>query len=252
MKRILCAVMALLTVFALTGCGNKFIEKPEDIEGKRIAVLKGASSEIYAEVYGDSVRVCETKKELLNAVKLRDVDCALVDETDEGKVTRMQFGIKKLRDPIEANLRVAAAYENPDLISDINAAILYLQEEGIIKKITKGYYKNKEEFVFEHTEVSEDAKTLTVGVCVQDGPFCYLDENGELRGIEIDIAIEICAYLGLKCEFEIMEQEDLINAAWGGAVHFAMGCITDTSKNADKCIMSEPYATCTQIILIDG
>ena len=251
MKRFLCAVLALLTALTLAGCGNKLIENPEDVAGKRIAVLEGTSSVIYAQVYGSDVRICADKKELLNAVKLGDVDCALVDETDVKRVKRFQLGVKTLDDPLEAELRIAAAYENPDLISDVNSALFYLGDEGILKDIIKGYYKNKEEFVFEHTTVSEDAKTLTVGVCVQDGPFCYYGENGELRGIEVDIAIEVCAYLGLKCEFKVMEQEELINAAWGGSVHFAMGCITETSANADKCIMSDPYAVCTQMILVD-
>ena len=251
MKKILCVILALLTVLALTGCGERLIENPEDIKGKRIAVLEGSTSVIFAEVYGSHVRVCSDKKELLSAVKLGDVDCALVDESDEGRVKRFQFGIKTLDEPIKADFRVAAAYENPDLIRDINAALFYLDDEGIIKDITRGYFKDGAEFVFEHTAVSEDAKTLKVGICIQDGPYCFYDESGELRGIDVDIAIEICAYLGLKCEFEIMDQDDLIKSAWGGSVHFAIGCITDTSENADKCIMSDPYANCTQIILID-
>ena len=251
MKRILCAILALLTIFALTGCGEKIIESPRDITGKRIAVLAGTSSVAYAEIYGSEVRVCSDKKELLNAVKLGDVDCALVDEDDAGRVKRFQLGVKTLDDPFEVELRIAAAYENPNLISDINSALFYLTDEGIIKDIMKGYSKNKEEFAFEHTAVAEDAKTLTVGVCLQEGDFCYYDENGELRGVEVDIAIEVCAYLGLKCEFMVLDQDDLINAAWGGTVHFSMGCISVTVPDAEKCIMSDPYAECHQTIFID-
>ena len=251
MKRILCALLALITIFTMTGCGEKLIEEPRDIYGKRIAVLEGTPSVMYAQIYGSEVRLCRDKKELLSAVKLGDVDCALVDEDDEKQVKRFQLGVKTLDDPFEVELRIAAAYENPNLIKDINSALFYLDDEGILKNIIRGYNRKKDEFVFEHTEVPEDAKTLTVGVCLQEGPFCYYDENGELRGIEIDIAIEVCAYLGLKCEFEVMEQEDLISAAWGGAVHFSMGGLSLTSPDAARCIMSDPYAECTQIIFID-
>ena len=251
MKRLLCAVLALITALTLVGCGEKKIEEPKDIYGKRIAVLAGTSSVMYAQIYGSDVRICNDKKELLSAVKLGDVDCALVDEDDKNYVKRFQLGVKTLDDPFEVELRIAAAYENPNLITDINSALFYLTDEGIIKDIMKGYRKNRDEFVFEHTAVPDDAKTLTVGVCIQEGDFCYYDENGELRGVEIDIAIEVCAYLGLKCEFMVLEQEDLINAAWGGTVHFSMGCISVTSPDADKCIMSDPYAECTQIIFID-
>ncbi|MBQ8830782.1 MAG: transporter substrate-binding domain-containing protein [Oscillospiraceae bacterium] len=251
MKRILCAVLAVFALLALTGCGEKLIEEPRDIYGKRIAVLEGTPSVMYAQIYGSEVRVCSDKKELLSAIKLGDVDCALVDEDDESYVKRFQLGVKTLDDPFEVELRIAAAYENPNLIKDINSALFYLDDEGILKDIIKGHNKKKDEFVFEHSEVPEDAKTLTVGVCIQEGPFCYYGEDGELRGIEIDIAIEVCAYLGLKCEFEVMDWDDLIDAAWGGSVHFAMGCISETSPNAGKCIMSDPYAECTQIIFVD-
>ena len=223
---------------------------PEDIIGKRIAVLEGSSSVIFAEIYGSEVRVCRDKKELVSAVKLRDVDCALVDEEDEGRVKRFQFGIKSLKEPfMDAGFRIAAAKENPDLIADVDAAILYLADEGIIKDIIDGHY-DEDEFVFEHSAVEEAAKTLTVAVCVQEGPYSYYNENGELCGIDIDVAKAVCAYIGLNCEFMIVEQDELIPAVWGGSAHFALGCITEVSANAEICIMSAPYAVCTQMIIV--
>ena len=251
MKRILCAVLALLTVFALTGCGEKIIEAPRDIYNKRIAVLEGSTSVMYAEIYGSEVRLCRDKKELLSAIKLGDVDCALVDEDDAKSVKRFQLGVKTLDDPFEVELRIAAAYENPNLIKDVNSALFYLDDEGILKDIIKGYNKKKGEFDFDRIEVPEDAKTLIVAVCLQEGPFCYYDENGELRGIDIDVATEVCAYLGLKCEFMVIDQEDLITAVWGGTAHLSVGCLSLTSPDAAKCRMSDPYAECTQAIFID-
>jgi len=249
-KRILCALMALIVILALAGCGEKPIEEPEDIIGKRIAVLEGSSSVIFAEIYGSEVRVCRDKKELVSAVKLRDVDCALVDEEDEGRVKRFQFGIKSLKEPfMDTGFRIAAAKENPDLIADVNAAILYLTDEGIIKDIIDGHY-DEDEFVFEHSAVEEAAKTLTVAVCVQEGPYSYYNEKGELCGIDIDVAKAVCAYIGLNCEFMIVEQDELIPAVWGGSAHFALGCITEVSANAEICIMSAPYAVCTQMIIV--
>ena len=64
MKRILCALLALITIFTLTGCGEKLIEEPRDIYGKRIAVLEGTPSVMYAQIYGSEVRLCRDKKEL--------------------------------------------------------------------------------------------------------------------------------------------------------------------------------------------
>lgn len=252
MRKILCAVMALFTFTALlTGCGKTQSTEFESLEGKRVAVLEGSSSVMYALLNGADVRICSDKKELLNAVKLGDVDCALADERDEGYIKRFQLGIKTLKDPFaQDELRIAAARENKDLIDDINSALGYLKEEKILDKIINGY-REEDDYTFEAGTVSEDAKTLTVAVCVQDSIYCYRDENDELRGIEIDIAKAVCSYLGLKCEFRVMEQNELITSAWVGYVHFALGCLTVTSENADICIMSDPYDVCTQIILTD-
>lgn len=251
MKKVICAAAALLVfIFTLAGCGNKLIETPEDVIGKKIAVLKDSSSVIYANIYGAEVRLCDDKKELTSALKLGDADCALVDGRDEKYVKRFQFGIHTIKDDFtDAELRMATARENPDLIDDLNDAIYYLDDEGIIDDIIDGYME-KDDFVYEHDEVPEDAKTLKVAVCDQEGPYCYMDENGDLRGIEIDIATAVCAYLGLKCELEVMNHDELIPAVWGGAAHFALGCITEASANAEICIMSDPYAVCAQKILV--
>ena len=250
MKRMVCALLALLMIAALTGCGKQKIETAEDVIGKRIAVLEGTSSAVFAEIYGSEVRVCKDKKELINAVKLDDVDYALIEEEDKGHVTRFAFGVKTLKEPfIDAGFRIAAAKENPDLIADVNLALAYLTEEKELNRIIKGHY-GKDEFVYEHKEVPEDAKTLTVGICIQDGPYSYYNESGELCGIDVDVAKAVCAYLGLKCEFVVMEQDDLITAVWGGSVHFSLGCITEVSVNANQCIISDPYAECRQLIVI--
>lgn len=252
MKRIFCILMSIFVITVmLTGCGDTQNIEMDSLEGKRVAVLGNSSSVMYAEMYGADIRICSDKDELRNAVKLGDVECAIVDERDASAVTRFKFGIKTLKEPLlSMQLRIAAARENPDLIEDINDALYYLSEEKILDNIIDGYYSDKN-FIFEAKDVSENAKTLTVAVCIQDGIYCYRNDNGDLCGIDVDISKAICSYLNLKCEFIVIEQAELIQAVWSGTSHFAIGCLTDTTENAEICIMSEPYAVCTQLALVD-
>lgn len=250
MKRWFCAFLALLIIIGCTGCGDRTINTREDVEGKRIGVLAGTTSELYGKLHGE-VRVCSDKKELINALKLGDVECIIADSRDAGYIKRFRFGLKTLSEPLaKSHFRFAAAKENPDLIEDINSAIADLSENGVINKIIKGYYDDTD-YSYAPKETQEFEKTLTVAVAADFTPYQFVNTEGELRGIDIDLAKAVCAYLGYNAEFIMVDGSKLISAVQGGTAHFAAGGITANSENADRCIMSEPYAICTQVIIVD-
>lgn len=250
MKKVLCAVLALFIIIGCTGCGGRTINTREDVEGKRIGVLEGTTSELYGKLHGE-VRVCSDKKELINALKLGDVDCIIADSRDAGYIKRFRLGLKTLSEPLaESYFRFAAAKENPDLIEDINSAIAALSEKGVIDKIIKGYYDDVS-YRYTPKETKEHEVTLTVAVAADFTPYQFVSEDGELCGIDIDIAKAICAYLGYNAEFVTVDGSKLISAVQSGTAHFAAGGITANSESADKCIMSESYAVCTQVIIVD-
>lgn len=250
MKKYMCAIIALLIAFLCTGCREQAIQSRDDVEGKRIGVLEGTSSELYGKLHG-TVRVCKDKKELTGALKLGDVDCIVADSQNAGYIKRFKPGLKTLDEPLSVSrFRIAAAKENPDLIKDIDRAIAALTENKTLEDIIDGYY-NDNNYRYTPKSSEEYEKTLIVAVGGDFPPYKYTGEDGELYGIDIDIARAICSWLGYNVEFTVVDGSKLISTVQGGTAYFAIGGITANSESADLCIMSEPYAVCTQVIIVD-
>lgn len=249
MKKIACALLALFIMLSCTGCGERLINTRDDVEGKRIGVLAGTSSEVYGALHG-TVRVCGGKDELISALKQGEIDCIVADSRNAGYIKRFKLGLHTLDEPLaESHFRIAAAKENPDLIEDINRALAALDDNGTLKKIIDGSYDSKD-YRYTPPELPEDAKTLVIAVGGDFPPYKGTDESGELYGIDIDVSRAVCAYLGYNAEFTVTDSSKLISQVQSGEVYFAIGGITANSDSADKCIMSEPYAICTQVIIV--
>lgn len=238
--------MAVLTALFCCSCGS-YINSRDDLTGKRIGVLDDSSSEPYAKLYG-SVKSFQDKKTLVNALKLGEVECLVVDSRSVKDITRFSF-LKKLKESLaESHLKIAVAKENPDLVDDINRAISYLSDEGILKEIIKAHYSGQT-YHSSYSDDGNDSHVLTVALGGDFGPFKYYDEEGNIAGIDVDIAREICAYLGLRVAFIEVSGSRLVGSVAKGEAHFALGGITTDSVQNDECLLTNEYDICTQIIV---
>ncbi len=247
MKKLLCGVLPLLIIISLAGCGSSGINGRDDVTGKKIGVLENTSSIVYGEMHGEVTEYSSTST-LVAALKAGEIDCIVADSHDSGGITRFKISLKTLKEPLaESNFRIAAAKENPDLISDINSALLYLEDEGILEDIIDGNYDG--DYVYSGPTPPEGAQTLTVAVGGDFYPY-KITADGTYTGIDIDVARAVCAYLGFNVEFVSVPGADLISSVTEGRCHFAIGGITANTADESVCIMSNPYATCTQKIIV--
>ena len=247
MKKLLCGILPLLIIISLSGCGSSGINGRDDVSGKRIGVLADTSSVVYGQMHGD-VTEYASESTLVAALKSGEIDCIVADSHDSGRITRFKISLKTLKEPLaESNFRIAAAKENPDLISDINLALTYLRDEGILDDIIDGHYDGNYEY--SGPTPPENADTLVVAIGSDFYPY-KMTTDGTYSGIDIDISRAICGYLGFDVEFTSVPGSDLISSVTEGRCHFAIGGITANTADESVCIMSDPYATCTQNIIV--
>ena len=79
-------------------------------------------------------------------------------------------------------------------------------------------------------------------------PLTYLDEDGELRGIEIELVRELCADLGLAPRFMTVDADMLLYMAGSGKCAFAIGRLT--AGEGEGLLYTANYLDATQYIIV--
>ena len=103
-------------------------------------------------------------------------------------------------------------------------------------------------------DTSSDAKAkLVMGTNAAFPPYEFVDDNGQIVGIDAEIAAAIAEKLGMELEIKDMEFDSLITACSGGAVDVVLAGMTVTDERKESVNFSDSYATGIQVIIVkDG
>src|SRR5690625_3784770 len=91
---------------------------------------------------------------------------------------------------------------------------------------------------------------LVVGTDATYAPMEYMDDNGDIVGIDIDIVDAIAEELGIEVEYKNIGWEPLFPAVENGEVDFAVSSITITEEREESFDFTEPYYMANQLILV--
>lgn len=91
---------------------------------------------------------------------------------------------------------------------------------------------------------------LVVGTDATYAPMEYMDDNGDIVGIDIDIVQAIADELDIEVEFKNIGWEPLFPAVDNGEVDFAVSSITITDKREESYDFTDPYYIANQLILV--
>ena len=96
----------------------------------------------------------------------------------------------------------------------------------------------------------KQAGKIVVGTAATYEPMEYVNDKGEIVGLDIDIAKEIASDLGVDLEIRDMEFDKLIDAVSKGEVDMIIAAITITQERAEKVSFSIPYFNAGQVIVV--
>lgn len=96
----------------------------------------------------------------------------------------------------------------------------------------------------------DDKKKFVVGTDATYAPMEYMDNNGNIVGIDIDVVEAIAEEAGFEVEFKNIGWEPLFPAVENGEVDFAVSSITITEERQETFDFSEPYYIANQVILV--
>lgn len=254
MKRILVLAVIVTALLQITGCGDKIaantVRSADDLNGKKIGVLSGAVASYYADGYG-TLHTYESAEAMLVDVKGGFLDCAVMNAALAKSTGKKVSGLKILKEPlVNEDFRFAIAKENPDLLEDINAALTELSDSGTLDSIIEGYAPGGTYRYTSPDDVDRSHGTLTLAVDAVLPPYSYMDSTGKPAGIDIDVARAVCDLLRVELAVSIVEESELVITVQYGKADFSLGGITDNEEDAKLVVFSEPYTTCTQVIVV--
>lgn len=138
------------------------IATPDDLAGKTIGVQLGTTGDIYVEdVEGATIERYNKGFEAVQALLQGKVDAVVIDGEPAKVFVEQNEGIKLVDEAFtEEEYAIAIAKENEELLSDVNAAIATLKENGKFQEVVDKYIGSEDE---EETEavVEEDTEAAT-------------------------------------------------------------------------------------------
>lgn len=261
MKRFLVLAVILAALLQISGCAGKVsantVYSENDLKGRNIGVTIGSAATVYADGFG-TLHTYESAETMLNDVRNGVLDCAVMEEAPAKSLIKKVPGLKILSEPlVKADLCFAIAKENPDLLEAVNSALKDLNESEMLEKIIEGYNPGNEFRYTTPDNVDLSHGTLILAVDAALPPYSFYDDKGQPTGLDIDIARAVCDILHVKMNVSVVEKSDsvakknnlLITVQYGKA-DFSLGGITNNEDDAKLVVFSDPYTTCTQVIVV--
>ncbi len=232
---------------------EKTIASVDDLKGSRIGVQLGTTGDIYASDYEKegTAQVLRYNKgaDAIQALKQKKIDCVLIDEqpakayvekNPELKILEQEFAVE--------DYAICVSKKNKDLTDKINQAIDEINADGTKQKIIDYYINGKGE---RYTSSQKDYPNgkIVMATNAEFPPYEYFD-NGEIIGIDADMARAIADKMGMKLEISNMEFASVIISVQSGKADFGMSGITVTEDRKKNIDFTQSYATSKQVVII--
>ena len=95
-----------------------------------------------------------------------------------------------------------------------------------------------------------EVETLVMGTNAAFPPYEFVDENGNVAGIDAEIAAAVAEKLGMKLEIKDMAFDSLITAVSTGSVDIVLAGMTVTEERKESVNFSDSYATGIQVVIV--
>ena len=199
-------------VYVRNGEDRYYYNDYEHYDGMKIACIAGS----YQQTQLDSFA---TEKDFTYEAYVRRTPSECFSALDRGLVDAVAIGSNALNEGYKIISRFGSsgfyAVTNPDnaqLMEAMNDAMeqIYSVKPNYREELTEKYYRenNGNEVVFTRKEAEyiAEGKKLTVAFIPNRKPYSYINEEGEIAGIVVDIVKEIEKRSGLQFEYVMMER----------------------------------------------
>lgn len=261
MKKILSLLLVVTMAGAIfAGCAPKktiVVEKVEDLNGLKIGVQSGSTSETWVtenvvDTEDSKAKALGYKSGIDAAIELSNgtIDAVVLDELPANAIVEQNDDLKIVDLSLTSEeYAIAVKKGDTELLNAINATITNMKDDGSYDELIRAFMPNDGEIkVPEKLKLTGD-ETLRMGTNVGFPPFEYVD-GSETVGFDITMSENIAKNSGAKLEIVNMNFDSLINALTAGTVDFVAAGMTVSEDKLKSVDFSQPYYQSTQVIII--
>lgn len=241
MKRIVSLILSFVFVVVLSSCN----ESTSILESEKIIAVEYSSpAEVACEDYASddyTIVTYNSSSDVVLAVENKKADFGVLDEFDLNSYLTAGRNIKQ-KELCEYSIDYCAYFnsDNGALQDLFNKAINELNDNGTIEKVKNAHLKGEN---FECSEPNNENGTLTM-LC--DPSFknrVYTDDNGNVSGLDVDIAREICNNLGYELEIVTADFDELFVKLNDGEGDFIISACEVNEERTEYYLASDTYFT---------
>ena len=254
-KRVFCFLIIAFLLLSLTACGKEIpeINKLEDLKGKSIATPLGTT-------YVDAIKQHSILKDstVLESVSDSDslalllsgkADALATDYTIARNLLKDQEGLKILDESLNEESHGIVLKHFSPLTSQVNAVLKKMQDNFMINDLLDKWLGEDPKITL-RKEWAGTNGTIKCLAAADYEPMCYLDENGEFAGFEVELMMRIARELNMKIEFEVVDFTDLIPSIMSGEGDCGIGSISITERRQGLVDFSNSYVTTGTVIVV--
>ena len=231
-------------------------EDAYDFKDKVIGVQLGTTGDIYATDYetDGTARVERYAKaaDAVQALSQQKIDCIILDEQPAKKFVEKNSNIKILSKEFTLeDYAMCVKKGNKELLDKVNAALAKLREDGTLQSIIDNYI-GTDDTVGKNPYQKKDVKrngTLVVATNAEFPPYEYVS-NGQITGIDMDMAQAIADELGMEMKIENMKFDSIIASVNAGKADIGAAGMTVTEARKKNVDFTDSYTTSKQVIMV--
>lgn len=258
MKKVTALLLAAVTVMSIAGCGKKVpankVFSVADLDGKTIGVQLGTTGDIYAtDIEGATIERYNKGNDAIQALKTGKVDCVIIDLQPAKAFVEKNSDLMILDEEFTVEeYAICVSKDHPELTAGMNEALAALKADGTLDQIVANYVGDDTKGTCPYVSpegVDRSNGTLVMATNAAFEPYEFYDGN-KIVGIDAEIALAICDYLGYELKIEDMEFDSIIAAVQSGKADFGAAGMTVTEDRMKNIDFTQSYATSSQVIVV--
>ena len=251
-----CLVIAVVVVLVINknSCNSETNNKEEatkayttlaELQDKKIGFVLSAVTDAIAQEHFPNATYVQYNEQMdaIGALQTGSIDAAMVSEPTGFLCQKNIPELTLIAEPVSnTQAGVGIKKGNEELLTAVNECIAELKSDGTLDEMIGRWY-NEENTTYEMPEIvlPEEGEPLIIGVAADREPSCFLDSNGNVIGLDSELAYRIAAHMNRPIEFVDMKVASFASAVDSGKVDMVISNFIISDALKDMIDFSDPY-----------